>query len=406
MTETISRQNRRGHREGSIWYREDRKTWTAQVTVQVKRVSRAFQSRSEAQKWVREMQSSVETGMTDNIARSSLLYALQQWLVEGKRRWEPATYELYDHLIHKHITPHIKKSLKVMDVKPFHIQELINKLRIGGVGVRTQKYVRSTLFTFFEDLHFQRVFQYNPAEGVIVEYKPPEMKTLSAEQVHHFLESAQDHPMEAFYYLAIATGMREGELLGLRWSDIDRASQSIKVQRQVQWVLKAKKGPGPRYFFKAPKSKASIRRVALGTATIEKLRLQQARVATMRGLAGAKWEELDLVFPNLYGRPIEKGNLIRQFRSLLQKAGLPKIRIHDLRHTAATLMLLMNIHPKVVSERLGHSNIQITLQLYSHAIPTMQIEAAKQIDDLLNLRSVNVTQSTDTLNLFEKAINN
>ncbi len=139
--------------------------------------------------------------------------------------------------------------------------------QVARTEVRTE-IVRSTLFTFFEDLHFQRVFQYNPAEGVIVEYKPPEMKTLSAEQVHHFLESAQDHPMEAFYYLAIATGMREGELLGLRWSDIDWASQSIKVQRQVQWVLKAKKGPGPRYFFKAPKSKASIRRVALGTATI------------------------------------------------------------------------------------------------------------------------------------------
>ncbi len=97
-------------------------------------------------------------------------------------------------------------------------------------------------------------------------------------------------------------------------------------------------------------------------------------------VAGENWEDYDLVFPNLFGRPVEPTNLIRDFKKVMEKAKLPRIRIHDLRHTSATLMLLMNIHPKVVSERLGHSDIRITLQLYSHAIPTLQTEAATSID--------------------------
>ncbi len=405
MAEKGSKKLKRGNNEGSIRYREDRGKWEAQVTVKGKRVSKLLLSRSEAQKWIREMNNSLETGLTAQIARASFRDALVKWLSDGKHRWELRTYEQYDNVINHHIVPYLPRNLKVMDVKPLHIQELVDLANENGVGVRTRQYIRTTLHCFFEDLCFQRIFQYNPTQGVVIGYEPPEMKTLSPEQVNQLLAAAKDSRFDVFYYLAIVTGMREGELLGLKWGDVDWASQSIKVQRQVQWKNKSKGQAGPRYFYKTPKSKAGIRRIALGGISMEKLKLQKNRAAMQRLLAGEKWEEQDLVFPNLFGRPIEATNLVREFNKLLARANLPKIRIHDLRHTAATMILLMNIHPKIVSERLGHSDIRITLQLYSHAIPTLQNEAAARMDAMLNPESFFPNQPAETLAGFEKSVN-
>ena len=123
-----------------------------------------------------------------------------------------------------------------------------------------------------------------------------------------------------------------------------------------------------------------------------------------RIVTAERWEELDLVFPNLFGRPVEPTNLLREFKGIIERSNLPRIRIHDLRHTSATLMLLMNIHPKVVSERLGHSDIRITLQLYSHAIPTLQAEAALKIDDIMNVAPTDPKESINALADFERVI--
>ena len=350
------------------------------------------------------MQNSIENGLTAQIARSPLEEALLWWLENGKKRWAAKTLEQYTNIVTKHIVPNVKKSLKVMDVKPYHIQELVNIAEKNGVGVRTQKYIVSTLHTFFDDLCFQHIFQYNPAQGIKIDYEPPEMTTLNAGQVQQLFYAAKDTRFEILYYLAISTGMREGELLGLKWSDIDWNSQSISIQRQMQWGNPGKDKEGTRYVFKSPKSRAGLRRISIGNTAIEKLKIQRNRLAMQRIVTADRWEEHDLVFPNLFGRPVEPTNLIREFKRILAKAGLPRILIHDLLHTSATFMLLMNIHPKVVSERLGHSDIRITLQLYSHAIPTLQAEAAAKIDDLLAFGVFDPNQSSLALADFEKAI--
>ncbi len=404
MTDRNSRRKRRGNNDGSIRFREERQCWQVQVSISGRRVSKTFKTRPEAQKWVREMQNDIENGLTSQLARASLTEALLWWLDYGQKRWEPKTFEQYTNIIHKHICPYIKKKLKVMDVKPFHIQEIISIAEENGVGTRTRKYILMTLHTFFADLSFQQIFQYNPTQGIKIVYEPSEMKTLSVDQVQRLFNIAKDTRFEILYYMAITTGLREGELLGLKWSDIDWNSQSLLVQRQVQWPRKGIGKDLPRYIFKSPKSKSSIRRIALGSRGIEKLKIQRQRVTMQRIVTGDRWEEHELVFPNLFGRPVEPTNLIKEFNRVLKLAQLPHIRIHDLRHTSATLMLLMNIHPKVVSERLGHSDIGITLRLYSHAIPTMQTEAADKIDELLNFGTVDPGQSPATLADFEKAL--
>jgi len=172
------------------------------------------------------------------------------------------------------------------------------------------------------------------------------------------------------------------KLLGLKWVDLDWTTGNIFVQRQLQRVT------GEGLVLCDPKSDSGRRTVVAGAMALEKLRKHQAIQHTERLFAGDRWQELGLIFPSTIGTPFEPRNLLRHYKVTLGKANLPKIRFHDLRHTAATLMLQSNIHPKVVQERLGHSTISLTLDTYSHVIPSMQTEAAEVMDELLTPISV------------------
>ena len=159
--------------------------------------------------------------------------------------------------------------------------------------------------------------------------------------------------------------MREGELLGVKWADLDWLTRHMSVQRQLQRL--SEQG----LVFSEPKSASRRRVIVLGSATIEKLREHYQRQQWERLAAGDRWVENDLVFPTTIGTPSDWRNLVRNFKDLLRASNLPAIRFHDLRHTAATLMLQQGIHPKVVQERLGHSQISLTLDTYSHVLPNM-----------------------------------
>jgi integrase len=203
------------------------------------------------------------------------------------------------------------------------------------------------------------------------------MKTLTQEQVRRLLAAARPSRLETVLCLAVTTGLRQGELLGLRWSDLDWHTGQLRVQRQVQRI------GGQGLVFSEPKSASGRRVVVLGPTMIGKLRTHQERQELEEIVAGGRWQENDLMFPSTIGTPMEARNLARSFKALLKEAGLPEIRFHDLRHTAATLMLQQGVHPKVVQERLGHSQISLTLDIYSHVLPTMQEEAARKLDSLL-----------------------
>jgi len=171
--------------------------------------------------------------------------------------------------------------------------------------------------------------------------------------------------------------MREMEILGLKWNDLDWVKQTLKIERQL---MRPEEG---KIRFTPPKTKAGKRSLKLGSKTIEMLRAHNNRQQGERIAAGEKWEKHDLIFPNSLGGPIHPRNLLRDFKKLLCEAGLPEIRFHDLRHTAASLMLNHGIAPIVVSQRLGHARTSITLDVYGHLMPSMQTEAADVIDELI-----------------------
>jgi Site-specific recombinase XerD len=175
-------------------------------------------------------------------------------------------------------------------------------------------------------------------------------------------------------YLAAMTGLRQGELLALRWRDIDLASQKLLVQRSAQWL------PGKGTTFKKPKTRRSLRSVPLTNDTVARLRKHRAQQAEAKLADGRKWKDQDLVFPGRLGEPMAPSWVKSNWNQIRLKAHVPEMRFHDLRHMHATLLLNMGVHPKVVSDRLGHSGIQVTMDTYSHVMDGLQAEAIKGLD--------------------------
>jgi integrase len=204
------------------------------------------------------------------------------------------------------------------------------------------------------------------------------MRTLSAEEARCLLDVARGDKHEALYVLAVTTGMRQGELLALKWRDVDLENATINVQRTLT------KGGG-RLLLGEPKTKKSRRTIQLPEAAVRTLREHLTRQIKEVERLGDLYQNDGLVFTSEVGTLINPTNLRkRSFASLLKRARLPQIRFHDLRHTCATLLLSRNVHPKYVQELLGHSNIAMTLDTYSHVIPGMGDHTARAMDDALS----------------------
>jgi integrase len=214
------------------------------------------------------------------------------------------------------------------------------------------------------------------------------VQTLTVDQVHKLLEAARGHYMEALFCLALATGMRRGELMGLKWQDIDFSTNTLQIRRTLSRVpskLIAEKGRG--YEEAEPKTKKSRRSVVIAPFAVDALKQHRLRQLEAKLKAGPAWQEHDYVFCTSIGTNLNPSrDILDQLKLLLEKAGLPEIRFHDLRHCSATLLLSAGIHPKVVQEILGHSQISMTMDIYSHVLPNMQQDAMRRLDDMLNLQ--------------------
>lgn len=220
----------------------------------------------------------------------------------------------------------------------------------------------------------------NPAQGA----RPParssrEVQVWDEEQAGRFLETARSTRLYALFYTALATGMRLGELLGLTWGDVDLDAGAIQVRRSLATCVDRAGEP----HWQEPKTAAGRRRVPIGAEALEVLRQHRRGQLEERLRAGPGWCDYGLVFCNRRGGPLFKSNVDRALAACCRKAGVPRIRFHDLRHTHATLLLRQGVHPKVVSERLGHASVRITLDTYSHVLPDTQEEAVRAMERAL-----------------------
>jgi integrase len=199
---------------------------------------------------------------------------------------------------------------------------------------------------------------------------------LDPDQARAFPKAANADSVRALYTLALFTGLRQGELLGLRWTDVDLEEAQLRVSHSLQ-------RHGGKLRLVAPKTATSRRSVFIPTVAVIALREHRVHHLQARLLAGASWQETGLIFTTRRGTGIEAGNLVRSFKRTLRRAELPEMRFHDLRHSCATLLLVQGVAPRVVMEILGHSQISLTMNTYSHVVPALQREAAAKLDALL-----------------------
>jgi len=205
----------------------------------------------------------------------------------------------------------------------------------------------------------------------------PEVQPLTPDEARQLLDAIDGDRMAALYSVALALGVRQGEALGLRWEDVDLEAATLTIRKAMQRVH-------GKLELVDPKTTKSRRTVALPHVAVDALRAHRVRQLEERLLAGSRWHDEGLVFSTTIGTPLDGRNVTRHFQKLLLGAGLPRQRFHDLRHTCASLLLAQGVHPRVVMETLGHSQIKLTMDTYSHVIPQLQREAAGQMDALLS----------------------
>ena len=369
---------KRGNNEGSI-YRRKNGAWRAMVTLQGRRLTHTAKTKSLCQDWLRRTLDEVDNGMTFDSTQVSLGKFMEDWLVTVEPSLRYNTFRRYQQVTNQHICPVLGEH-RLRELKPEHIQSLYIGMVKNGLGLRTIRHTHAIIHRALVHAVKLGLISRNPDDATT----PPrpirkEMQFLNENQVQQLLITAKirnDH-LYALYYLAIATGMRQGELLGLKWADLNWDKSALQVQRQ----LTKKKGGGRE--FALPKTRAGIRRIDLGNESLQVLKEHHQKQYQLIVATGIQWQDHDLIFPTSIGTPMYGENLIKRFKQLLNEAGLPDIRFHDLRHTAASLMLNNGIPVIIVSRRLGHSQPSITMDVYGHLSPGKQQEAASLIDQLL-----------------------
>jgi integrase len=368
---------RRGNSEGSITKRKDG-LWEARISLDSsKRKSFYAKTRQEAARKLAEALRARDKGVLILDERQTVSQYLTGWLDVMKATIRPRTWRRYEQYVRLHIMP-ILGNVALSKLTAQHVQGLYAKRLEDGSSTTTVHHLHTVLHKALDGALRLELVSRNVCDMVDApRMRHHEMTTLSEEQARILLEAARGSRLEVLYALALSTGMRLGELLALKWRDVDLDRGTLQVRATL---LRTADG----FVFAEPKSAHSRRRIALPRTAIEALHRHRAKQVEGRLAVGAGWEDNDLVVANEVGRPFEAGNVLRRgFWPLLERAGLPKMRLHDLRHTAATLLLGRGINPKVVSEMLGHSNISITLGLYSHVTPHMQQTAADAMDAAL-----------------------
>lgn len=387
----------RSGRRGSV--RQDTNgTWSFTVDVadangrrrQTRR--RGFPSRRSAQTAMTGLLAELDKGVYVPPSRLNLAEFLEQeWLPAVEATVRPATWDSYSRVLRLHVIP-----LRIGTTSLQHVDgpklnalyaELLKAKPAGhGLSPRSVQYVHVILHRAFRDaIRWNRLTR-NPCDAADPPrgLTRPRIRVWTAAELAAFLRSATDDRLIALWHLIATTGMRRGEALGLHWDDLDLDTGRLSIKRTLVQIANYTKD-GTDWELGAPKTRSGYRQVELDSRTINVLRAHRARQAEERLLLGEHWLTTDFVFTRPDGRPTHPKLVSQQFRRLVSRHGLPPLPVHGLRHTWATLALQAGVHPKVVQERLGHSQISVTLDTYSHVTPAMDREAATTVAALLDL---------------------
>ena len=368
---------RRGHGEGSIYQRKDGR-WAATITLEgQKRKTFYGKNRKEVQEKLRVALNEQKQGMLVTGPQQTVKQYLEHWFEDvHKPTLRVSSYVRYRSLLRNHILP-VLGDIQVQKLTAQHVQALYARKAKEGLSSKSIQNIHGLLHKALDNAVKWGLVSRNVCNVVstprLIRH---EIHPLTREQAQKFLEKVRGQKLEAILTLALTTAMRRGELLALRWQDINFEAMSLHVSRTVSRIA------GHGYVENDPKTSRSRRMIMLPPFTIEMLIQHRLDQEKARLKAGVRWKDQGLVFSNTHGGYLHPDYLLVKFHRLLKEIGLPDMRLHDLRHSAATILLSMGVHPKVVQEILGHSQISMTMDIYSHVLPSMQKEAMGKLNDL------------------------
>jgi integrase len=340
-------------------------------------------TKKDAQREAARLLHTINTGAYVEPSRMTIKEYLERWLKDyAATNVSAKTRERYEEILKIHVFPALGHHL-LAKLQPLHIQmcysEALQKGHKDGKGLSAQTvlHMHRVLREALQQAVRWQLLARNPADAV----EPPrpqrrEMKCLDEASTAGLLEAAKGTVLHLPILLAVTTGMRRGEILGVRWQDVDLDAATLSVRQSLEQTKLGLK-------FKPPKTQKGRRVVALPKMTVEALRRHEVKQKEYKLHLGPDYNADNLVCPKTDGSRWPPDSFTSSFSDFIRKAKLPVVRFHDLRHTHATQLLREGIHPKVVSERLGHSTVGITLDVYSHVLPDMQEEAARRIDMML-----------------------
>lgn len=358
---------KRSHGEGTLYYDEKNDRWVAQVSLpNGKRRTKSGKDKKKLLDWLTEQRSKIKRGtfVTDN--KIKLGDYLDRYMEDiAKHNLRPRTYETHAGYIRNHIKPELGH-IRLVSLRPDQVQAFYTKKLNEGLAKRTVEYMHAILHkTLDQALRWGLV-----ARNVTDLVDPPRPKRKpptiwSAEEIQTFLESVEGHQYYPIYIVAVYTGMRQGEILGIHKEDVDLERGVINVKNQLQPI----KGKG--LTVTRVKSDKSQRPITLPETALNVLRQHLETV------------DKGLIFTTSKGKPIWAQTLYHHFKDTIEKLGLPDVNFHSLRHAHASLLLQAGTNPKVVQERLGHSSVLLTLDTYSHVVPSLQEEAAEKFEEMI-----------------------
>ena len=329
-----------------------------------------------ALQYAREIEAAISTGNYAEPTKQSVAEFLNSWLDgTASQRLRDRTLASYRKLVSTYIVPALGER-KLSQLRLPEIDKLYAEMRSRGLSPRTVRYTHSVLRSALNHAVRARLLSHNPTDyATLPRQERKEMRCLTPAEANAFLLAAREDRWHPLWEILTLSGLRPGEAFGLKWSDI--TGNTIGVQRALLTA-------GEKWVIAEPKTRRSRRTVPLAESTMKALQKHRRLQAQEKLKAGANYRDNDFIFANSTGMPLDIKNITaRHFRKVLAAASLPKIRLYDLRHTAATLMLAAGVNPKVASERLGHSTIVLTMDTYSHVLPDMQQDAVDRVDRLL-----------------------
>jgi integrase len=372
--------HRRGNGEGSIYQRRDG-VWCASLrTPDGGRKVVYGRTHNEVRRRLTELVHSKDSGTLGDAKGLTVGEFLDQWMTDVVQpSVRPWTYKGYEVHVRLHIKPVLGR-VPLDALTPRHVQALLNQKLAEGLSAKTVRYIRGTFRTALRQATRWGLISRNPIDAVdgprVERY---EIQPFTPEEARRFLTAIRGDRLEALYSVALTMGLRQGEALGLRWQDVDVALGYLNIRKQLQRF-------DGQFKLVEPKTPRSRRMLALPGSIVTALQEHRDRQGSERQFAGNRWQDSDLVFTTDRGRPLDGTVVSHHFHRVLDRAGLAQRRFHDLRHSCATLLLMQGVSPRVVMDVLGHSQIALTMNTYTHVLPELRREAADRMEALIGDR--------------------